>query len=173
MTEENLAWQGKFLSIRLEDSQYGVYEIMTAASTYGVSVMAVHKDSVLLAKQYRPPVKAFLWEFPGGAADSLDNLPAEAARELHEEANVEVDSSELKLLLVTHPMPSAVECTGAAYFMKLPDSFDRGSSAPQESEIEEVAWVPIQDILADFKSRSMKYASVIERILLAKFLEYI
>ena len=52
----------------------------------GVSVAVVNeKDEILLIKQFRYPVKKFVWEVPGGAVDAGETLKEAALREFKEE----------------------------------------------------------------------------------------
>src|SRR5262249_59120265 len=55
-----------------------------------VGVVAVDDgDTVVLVRQYRHPVGAFLWELPAGLIDVAgEPLPHAAARELAEEADL-------------------------------------------------------------------------------------
>ena len=168
MTDPTIAFKGEYLHVTLIDSPYGVYEVITGPSLFGVTVMVVSGDEVLLVKQYRPPVGKSLWELPGGAADDLTELAFDAARELEEEANVTVDASQLILLASTHPMPSMVECTVNNYFVRLPDDYDKSVVKHQESEIEEAAWFNINDIIEDAKSGGDTFTSVLSQVLLAK-----
>lgn len=57
--------------------------------TGAVAVLALDEaDRVLVIRQYRHPVRAFLWELPAGLLDVPGEAPREAAvRELHEEAD--------------------------------------------------------------------------------------
>jgi 8-oxo-dGTP pyrophosphatase MutT (NUDIX family) len=59
------------------------------AHTGAVAVLALDDaDRVLLVRQYRHPVRAYLWELPAGLLDVDGEAPhVAAARELHEEAD--------------------------------------------------------------------------------------
>ncbi len=56
----------------------------------GVSVAVRHDDAVLLVKRGRPPY-AGLWAFPGGRVEVGERLSEAGAREVREEAGIEVE----------------------------------------------------------------------------------
>ncbi|HYN65542.1 MAG TPA: NUDIX hydrolase [Ornithinibacter sp.] len=67
--------------------------------TGAVAVLALdEQERVVLVQQYRHPVGAFEWELPAGLLD-VDGEPAHltAARELHEEADLEAEEWHLLL----------------------------------------------------------------------------
>jgi ADP-ribose pyrophosphatase len=70
-----------------------------------VAVAAVDEsDRVVLVRQYRHPVGRELWELPAGLIDVAgEELPAAAARELAEEADLAAASWQLLLDLHTSP----------------------------------------------------------------------
>jgi len=72
-----------------------------------VGVVAVDdEDNVVLVRQYRHPVGAFLWELPAGLIDVAgEPLPDAAARELAEEADLVAEH--WRLLLDMHPTPGS------------------------------------------------------------------
>ncbi|MFL6081303.1 MAG: NUDIX domain-containing protein [Ornithinibacter sp.] len=73
--------------------------------TGAVAVLALDdEEAVVLVQQYRHPVGAFEWELPAGLLD-VDGEPAHltAARELHEEADLE--AGEWHLLLDHYASP--------------------------------------------------------------------
>src|SRR5262249_7263871 len=72
-----------------------------------VGVVAVDdEDRVVLIRQYRHPVGAFLWELPAGLIDVAgEPLHHAAARELAEEADLV--AADWRLLLDVHPTPGA------------------------------------------------------------------
>lgn len=72
-----------------------------------VGVVAVDDgDNVVLVRQYRHPVGAFLWELPAGLIDVAgEPLRDAAARELAEEADLEAEH--WRLLLDMHPTPGS------------------------------------------------------------------
>jgi len=72
-----------------------------------VGIVAIDdEERVVLVHQYRHPVGAFLWELPAGLIDVAgEPLPAAAARELAEEADLVAD--DWGLLVDIHPTPGS------------------------------------------------------------------
>lgn len=73
-------------TVRMPDGHSAVREIVTHPGA-AVVVALDEQDRVVLVRQYRHPVRGYLWELPAGLLD-VDGEPAHvgAARELHEEA---------------------------------------------------------------------------------------
>ena len=72
-----------------------------------VGVVAVdERDRVVLIRQYRHPLRAYLWELPAGLIDVKgEDLPAAALRELAEEADL--TAGRLDALVDLNPSPGA------------------------------------------------------------------
>jgi len=70
-----------------------------------VAVVAVDgRDRVVLVRQYRHPLRRLLWELPAGLIDvEGEALPAAAARELAEEADLVADRLDVLVDLHTSP----------------------------------------------------------------------
>jgi ADP-ribose pyrophosphatase len=145
-----IVWEGRFLRIELIDSPYGLYEVLTAESTHGVASIVVHRNKVLLVKQFRPPVNKHLWEFPGGACDELDNPESkvlDAARELAEETGVVVPTEYFQKLGKLNQLPGSANSEVTYFVVKLPDEMEQPIAFPQPGEIDEVAWMDIDEII--------------------------
>lgn len=70
-----------------------------------VAVLALNAENqILMIRQYRQPVKQFLWEIPAGLLDvDGESLVAAAARELHEETGYRATSVEHLIDFFTTP----------------------------------------------------------------------
>lgn len=91
VTASELIYGGRIISllretVQMPDGHRAVREIVTHPGA-AVVVALDERDRVVLVRQYRHPVRGYLWELPAGLLD-VDGEPADvgAARELHEEA---------------------------------------------------------------------------------------
>ncbi len=100
--------QGRVWDVVTEEVDLGAGGVVTrdfVDHTGAVAVLALdEQERVVLVQQYRHPVGAFEWELPAGLLD-VDGEPAHvtAARELHEEADLE--AGEWHLLLDHYASP--------------------------------------------------------------------
>lgn len=154
-TSRTLIWQGDFVKIETEPSQYGIYEIVTAKTKAGADLIVTHGNKVLLVNQYRPPVQKHLWSFPGGSIDEGENPAIAAARELEEETGVQVPLNQLTLLGSTHQLPGTADSEGFYFHHKLDENKPLPAIKPQAGEIQEVAWFDIDDILDNHNRQDM------------------
>lgn len=112
-----------------------------------VAVIAVDpEDRVLLLKQYRHPVRGYLWEPPAGLLDVAGEEPLEAARrELAEEADLVADTWEHLITFRTTPGGSTEEIVVylARDLRPVPEPA-RHERTEEEADIEP-AWLPLDD----------------------------
>lgn len=103
-----------------------------------------------MVKQYRPPVGLNLWEFPGGACDTPDDQETfihDAVRELAEETGIIISSDLYTKLGSLHPLPGSANVTTTYYVVMLDDQLEQPVGIPQAGEIDELAWLPIENVL--------------------------
>ncbi len=55
-----------------------------------VTIIPVFHNKVILVRQYRPAIKKFTLEFPGGGIKKFENSKKAAARELFEETGIKI-----------------------------------------------------------------------------------
>lgn len=102
------SFEGRVWDVVTEEVDLGDGGVVTrdfVDHTGAVAVLALDEhERVVLVQQYRHPVGAFEWELPAGLLD-VDGEPAHltAARELHEEADLE--AGEWHLLLDHYASP--------------------------------------------------------------------
>lgn len=90
-------------TVRMPDGNTAVREVV--AHPGAVAVVALdERDRVVLIRQYRHPVRGYLWELPAGLLD-VDGEPAHvgAARELSEEAGLTAERWDVVLDLRSSP----------------------------------------------------------------------
>lgn len=112
-----------------------------------VAVIALDDDDrVLLLRQYRHPVRSFLWEPPAGLLDAEgEALRDAAARELAEEADLRAERWAVLADYYTSPGSSdeAIRIFLARGLSPVPEH-ERHERQDEERDME-VAWVPLDD----------------------------
>lgn len=94
MLESTLSFEGRVWDVRTDRVNLGEAGVVTrdyVDHTGAVAVLALDDDDrAVVIQQYRHPVAAYDWEVPAGLLD-VDGEPPHltAARELHEEADLE------------------------------------------------------------------------------------
>lgn len=115
-----------------------------------VAVIALDPQGrVLLLKQYRHPVRGYLWEPPAGLLDVVGEDPLDAARrELAEEADLVADTWEHLVSFRTTPGGSSEEIVVylARDLRPVPES-ERHERTEEEADLEPV-WVPFEQAVA-------------------------
>jgi 8-oxo-dGDP phosphatase len=134
-----------------------------------VAIVALDEDDrVLLLRQYRHPVRSFLWEVPAGLLD-VDGEPAvdAAARELAEEADVTADSWAVLTDYATTPGSSneAVRIFLARGLADVPEH-ERHERTGEEADMQ-VRRVPLADAVALVLDGSLHNPSTVVGILAA------
>jgi 8-oxo-dGDP phosphatase len=114
-----------------------------------VGVVALDDENrVVLVRQYRHPVRAFLWELPAGLVDVAGEDPAQTAlRELAEEADLTAGRVEHLVDLYTTPGASSemIRLYLATELREVPEA-DRHARHDEEMEIE-VRRLPLADAI--------------------------
>jgi ADP-ribose pyrophosphatase len=86
-----LVWDVRRDVVELGDGQTVTREVVSHTGAVGVIALD-DQDRVLLLRQYRHPVRSYLWEAPAGLLDVADEDPLVAVRrELAEEADLTAD----------------------------------------------------------------------------------
>lgn len=96
---ETMVHQGRFISFKVLDwvDAHGTarkWESIERAAPGAVLIIARLRpsDRVLLIRQYRPPARRYVYEFPAGLTDEGETPAAAAARELREETGYSAKS---------------------------------------------------------------------------------
>jgi 8-oxo-dGTP pyrophosphatase MutT (NUDIX family) len=148
-------WKGRFMSaveIHYRDAK-GVVRTWEAIERVGIGgivvmVAVTPSDTVLLEKQFRPPLGRDVIELPAGLVDPGESMEAAARRELIEETGW--SANELRFL-AEGPMSTGASteiirtflCTGLEHV---------GKSGGDDNEIIEVIEVPLDDVGAYLNS---------------------
>lgn len=132
-----------------------------------VAVAAVDDDGrVLLIRQYRHPMAAFMWEIPAGLLDIAgEDLLECARRELAEEAGVSAQNWSKLLELALSPGGTSERIT----IFKATDLHIDPENRPHTGEAEErhlpQKWVPLDQAVAACLSGSIANATAVSAIL--------
>jgi ADP-ribose pyrophosphatase len=97
---------------------------------------------VLLARQYRHPANAFLWELPAGRIDPGESEITGAKRELLEETGYTANN--WRRALYFYSSPGFLDETMAIY---LATGLKRGKAQPEEDEFIKIRMFPLSQLL--------------------------
>jgi ADP-ribose pyrophosphatase len=97
---------------------------------------------VLLARQYRHPADAFLWELPAGRIDPGESEITGAKRELLEETGY--TAKHWRPALYFYSSPGFLDETMAIY---LATGLKRGKAQPEEDELIKIRMFPLSQLL--------------------------
>ncbi len=102
------------------------------------AAVIVRQGEVCLARRPDHLHQGGKWEFPGGKIESEETLDQAIHRELHEELNIQVNSSE-PLITITHHYSDKSVCLNVVWV-------ENFVGEPEGMEGQEVRWVPLQEL---------------------------
>lgn len=87
-----------------------------------------------------------IWSLPKGHVEPSESIESAAVREVHEETSIEADIIE-KLSDIRYWFYSdKIKHSKVVHFFLM--RYVRGMPSPQEGEVDEVAWVPLDELLS-------------------------
>jgi 8-oxo-dGTP pyrophosphatase MutT (NUDIX family) len=142
---DGLVWDVRRDTVDLGDGQTVTRELIVHTGAVGVIALNA-ADEVLLLRQYRHPVSAYLWEPPAGLLDVAgEDALACAKRELYEEADLRADEWHVLLDFYNSPGGSteSFRCYLARGLREVPD----GERHERDDEERDMAttWVPLDE----------------------------
>ena len=140
-----MVWDVRRDEIELADGQTVTREVIDHPGAVGVVVLDDH-DRVLLLRQYRHPVRSYLWEPPAGLLDVAGEDPLLAVqRELAEEADLIADEWHVLVDYYNSPGGSteAFRCYLARGLHDVPEA-ERHEREHEERGMVP-AWVPLAE----------------------------
>jgi ADP-ribose pyrophosphatase len=140
-----MVWDVRRDEVDLGDGQTVTREVVDHTGAVGVVVLDA-EDRVLLLRQYRHPVRSYLWEPPAGLLDVAGEDPqVAAARELAEEADLVADEWHVLVDFYNSPGGSteAFRCFLARGLHEVPEG-ERHEREHEERDMAR-AWVDLSE----------------------------
>ena len=166
-----MVFEGKIWDVVREKFRYGEGTLVRefVAHPGAVAVLAIDAEQrVLLIRQYRHPVRSYLWEIPAGLLDQAgESLEAAAARELLEETGYVAEKLELLNSFMTTPGGNNEVIT----VFLASDLKHVGHDLDLEGEERDllVEWVPLSEALQSVLASEMRSPSAVVAIMAAAF----
>jgi ADP-ribose pyrophosphatase len=142
---DGAVWDIRRDEVELEHGQTVTREVLVHTGAVGV-VALDEQDRLLMLRQYRHPVRAYLWEPPAGLLDVDGEDPLETARrELAEEGDLQADEWHLLVDYYNSPGGSteAFRCYLARGLRPVPEP-ERHEREGEERGMH-TAWVPLDE----------------------------
>ena len=140
-----MVWDVRRDAVDLGDGQTVTREVVDHTGAVGVVVLDA-EDRLLLLRQYRHPVRSYLWEPPAGLLDVAGEDPqVAAARELAEEADLVADEWHVLVDFYNSPGGSteAFRCYLARGLHEVPEA-ERHEREHEERDMAR-AWVDLSE----------------------------
>ena len=171
VTASEVVFEGRIWDVVRETFDYGDTGLVRefVAHPGAVAVLAVDEsERVLLIRQYRHPVRSYLWEIPAGLLDQAgESLEAAARRELLEETGYVAKKLELLSSFMTTPGGNSEVIT----VFLASDLEHVGHEFELEGEERDllVEWVPLNEALSSVLKSEMRSPSAVVGIMAAAF----
>jgi 8-oxo-dGTP diphosphatase len=147
IVEKTTVFQGNFLTVKTQPSQYGVYEVVHTKTGKAAIVLTISGDHILLAQQFRVPVDNFTWELPGGTIDDGEEIVEGGIRELYEETGLIADPEKTHVFITGHPSPANLAETIYVLITHLDENEWKKPLNIQVEELSDARWFHIDDVL--------------------------
>lgn len=161
VSKRDVVFNGKIWDVVSESFDYNGTQLVRefVAHPGAVAVIAINEDQeVLLIKQYRHPVRQYLWEIPAGLLDIEGESKLEAAkRELLEETGYIADV--WQELIEFHTTPGGNNETITVFVAR--QVRHQGHDIELEGEETDLplSWVPLAEALASVLNSEMRSPS--------------
>ena len=145
---ERLVYQGKILSLVLEDGRWEIVRHKDA-----VAVLAVQEGQLLLVEQYRPAIKQTTLELPAGLIEPGESAREAARRELMEEAGYD---AELRELFSFYSSPGFTDERITLFEAR---RLFPGSRPQDPGEAVRARWMPVEEAIRAFLAGELATSS--------------
>ena len=158
-------WEGKIFSVErleveLSDGSKDYREIVRHHG--GAGVCAVRDGKICLVRQYRVALGRMSLEIPAGKLDPGEDPAVCAARELAEETGLVADR--LERLAVSAGAPGFNNEKTRIF---VAHGLHQGKASPDEGELVDVVWLPVQDMLEAVRAGIIEDAKTVVSVLAA------
>ena len=161
VSSRDVVFEGRIWNVVSESFDYNGTKLTRefVAHPGAVAVIALNENQeVLLIKQYRHPVRTYLWEIPAGLLDIPGESKLEAAkRELLEETGYIAD--EWQELIAFHTTPGGNDETITIFVAKKVRHQGHELELEGEETDLELRWVPLAEALESVLKSEMKSPS--------------
>ncbi|MEY4639479.1 MAG: hypothetical protein RLY13_477 [Actinomycetota bacterium] len=161
VSKRDVVFTGKIWNVVSESFDYKGQELVRefVAHPGAVAVLALNdQQEVLLIRQYRQPVRQYLWEIPAGLLDMPGESKLEAAkRELLEETGYLADG--WQQLLEFHTTPGGNDETITVFVATQVQHQGYDLELEGEEVDLELRWVPLAEALASVLNSEMRSPS--------------
>jgi len=132
-----------------------------------VAVLAVNAaNEVLMIRQFRQPVRKYLWEIPAGLLDIPgESLEAAALRELHEETGYQ--SKKLSHLIDFFTTPGGNNEMIRIFMAQELEFVGRPVNQEGEERDLQIEWIPFNEVLSSILQSEVKSPSAVVAVLAA------
>lgn len=159
-------WEGRIFSVEqmdveLADGSHGWRDLVRHHG--GAGVVAVMDGRVCLVRQWRVALGRMTLEIPAGKVDGDEPRDVCAARELTEETGLVAER--LEHLAESYGAPGFTDEHTSVY---LAHGLAQGPARPDEGELVNVVWVPLEDALEAMRAGLLDDAKTVTGILAAK-----
>lgn len=141
LSDSQVVYQDKNRKIYEIIANFGGFckEYLVSDSGSRAGVVIVHKQSILLVRQYRLLVDRLSWEIPGGGINEDESAETAAIREVKEESGI--------LCKAINPLlnfqPGMDTNKNPTHIFYSDDWDDYGTAETDPSEVTERSWVPV------------------------------
>jgi len=115
----------------------------------GVTILAKKKDQYLILKEYRHPLREYIYGPPGGRIEKGEDLALSAKREFFEETGYEIH--QIQYMGAHYPMPSV--CDHKIHLFYAPEIGEKKKPHRDPFEMMEVHFFSEQEIFEKVKNK--------------------
>ena len=152
-------WEGKIFAVEhtevaLPDGSHDWREIVRHHG--GAGVVVVRDGLMCLVRQWRISLGRMTLEIPAGKIDPGEDPAVCAARELTEETGLVAER--LELVAISNGAPGFTNEHTVVFYAH---GVRQGEASPDEGELVNVVWVPVEDVLAAVREGMIEDAKTI------------
>ena len=149
---EKIVYKNKWIFVKKKNNFYTVDENLNHVTIIPV----IDKNKLVLVRQYRPAIKKYTLEFPGGGIEKNESSKKGAIRELFEETGILIKNSKNLIKLSTISVdPSRNTKFPEIYYYNVPKKDFPKKNNEKNKEIDKVKVVGFKSFLELCKKRKI------------------